>query len=676
MNCLPHGLSALRQSIIRGLLGSALLLVLPAQAATNVTEYSLEELLAMEVTSVAKKSQRLSEAAAAVHVITQEDIRRSGMTSIPELLRTVPGLQVAQIDASKWAISARGFNNRWSNKLLVLMDGRTLYTPLFSGVYWDVQDTPLEDIERIEVTLGPGGTLWGANAVNGVINIITRHSGDTQGGLATALVGNQEKSASLRYGGDVGEDSWFRTYAKANKRDNFVDANADASHDAWDIQRLGFRADWEYSSLDALTLQGDLYQGDAEQTISILENLSSSAQFQQDSAALNGSNLLLRWNHTLAQDADWEFQVYFDHTKRDDLSVLQSIKTFDLDFHHHFRLFERQDITWGLGYRLIEDDIDGSFTVSFDPESRDQDIYSIFIQDEISLRKDLRLTLGTKLEHNDFTGFEYQPSARLLWLVAEAHTLWGAVSRAIRTPSRSDTDIRINFMTSPVPVDPTLFSILGSKDFESEEVLAYELGYRGQPRSDISLDAAIFYNIYDNLATSEISFGLEGAPIPTNALVASTFDNQMEGEGYGMELAAGWQAMSNWRLSASYSWLKTDLRLDSASTAVVDAGIREKPSPEQQFQLHSYWNINEQFELDMALYYVDEIVARDPSGGFSKAPAYTRLDIRLGWQPQNNIELSLVAQNLLDDNHAEFFSPDVMSSDVPRSFYAQAKLWF
>ena len=676
MNCLPHGLSVLRQGIMRGLLGPAVLLVLPAQAA-NVTEYSLEELLTMEVTSAARKNQRLSEAAAAIHVITQEDIRHSGMTSIPELLRTVPGLQVAQIDASKWAISARGFNSRLSNKLLILMDGRTLYSSLFSGVYWDVQDTLLEDIERIEVILGPGGTLWGANAVNGVINIITRHSGDTQGGLVTALAGDQENGASLRYGGAVGEDSWFRTYAKANKRDNFVDANADASHDAWDIQRLGFRTDWEYSSQDALTLQGDLYQGDAEQTIINLENLFSTTQFQQDSAALSGGNLLMRWNHAPEQGADWELLAYFDQATRDDLSGLQRIKTFDVDFHQRFRLLEHQEITWGMGYRRIEDDTDGSFTVSFNPENTEQDIYSVFIQDEIFLRNDLRLTLGSKFEHNDFTGFEYQPSVRLLWLMAKAHSLWGAVSRAVRVPSRSDVDIRVNAATSPVPVDPTLISVLGNKNFESEEILAFELGYRGQPRSDISLDVAVFYNIYDKLATSEVSFSMEGTPIPTNGLIASTYGNQMTGDGYGMELATDWQAMSNWRLSASYSWLKQNLRLDTSATNIVKVRGREDSTPpEQQFQLRSSWNIRDQFELDMALYYVDDIVALDPAGNVSGIPAYTRLDIRLGWQPQENIELSLVAQNLLDDNHAEFFTPAVLSSDVPRSFYAQAKLWF
>jgi iron complex outermembrane receptor protein len=652
---------ALRRSATSTLLGFVLLGAVTAEAATDMTQFSLEELLSMEITSVAKKLQRLSAAAAAIHVITSEDIRRSGMTSIPELLRMVPGLHVARIDASKWAISSRGFNNRWSNKLLVLMDGRSLYTPLYSGVYWDVQDTPLEDIDRIEVIRGPGGTLWGANAVNGVINIITRHSRDTQGGFVTARAGSHENGATLRYGAALGEDGWFRGYVKAKDIDNFDDADLFTAHDEWDMQQAGFRADWEPTFRDAITLQGDIYTGDDDQTIGILE--APGLAYRQDTADLNGGNLLLRLHRTIEHDSEWELQAYFDRTERDDLALKQRIDTFDLNFHHRFPLTEHHEITWGLGYRRIEDSIDNSFTVSFDPESFDQDLYSAFIQDEIRLRDDLYLTLGSKFEHNDFTGFELQPSARLLWQMAEEHTFWGAISRAVRTPSRSDRDIQLS-VEGPVPT----ISIFGSTNTESERLTAFEVGYRGRPQRDLSMDVTLFYNIYDNLISSEVN-------VPLPLTIDTTFDNKMEGESYGLELAANWQVTPDWRLHAGYSWQKINVWLDSNSTDITTVFEREESNPEQQFQLRSLWNISDNLELDAALFFVDSIEVPGPYGSVY-VPDYTRLDLRLGWRPHKDIELSLGGQNLLDNRHYEFATRDVISNQVPRTFYGQVNLKF
>jgi len=687
MGLLKTELRRFQTGTVYALLGAAMLGATTAQAATDLFQLSLEELLSMEITSVSKKGQPLSEAAAAIYVITQDDIRRSGMTTIPELLRMVPGLHVAQIDANKWAISSRGFNGRWANKLLVLIDGRSLYTPLFSGVYWDIQDTLLEDIERIEVIRGPGGSLWGANAVNGVINIITKHSRDTQGGLVTARAGNGEKSASMRHGSALGGNGWFRAYAKTVDHDNFVDSNEDDSYDDWNQQRAGFRADWEPTTQDTLTLQGDIYKGDSNQETGYLADLLSTATFEQDTIKQDGGNLLFRWRRTLEEGSEFELQTYFDHAERKDITLGQKIDTFDLDLQHRFQATEFHEISWGLGYRIIDDDIDSTFTVSFDPATRHTEVYSAFIQDEIRLRDNLRLTMGSKFEHNDFTGFEYQPSARLLWLASQEHTFWGALSRAVRTPARTDEDIRINIVSfsspfvdpdgpGPLPVGATsLLSILGNKQVKSEEVIAFELGYRGQPRSDISLDISAFYNDYDNLVTGETSFLLETTPAPDHALIARSFDNQLQGVSYGLELVTSWQVNSNWRLHGGYTWQKLDMKLDSTSTDVNNAGDREDTNPEQQFQLRSHWDINDKLELDVALYFVDSIKPRD-STGLVNVPSYERLDMRIAWQPEKNLELSLAGQNLLDDQHPEYFSSDISPTEVPRTLYAQIKYLF
>ncbi len=668
-------------------LGPVLALFGSTALQADVTRYSLEELLGMEITSVAKKPQRLSHAAAAVHVITSEDIRRSGLSSVPELLRMVPGLHVARIDAGKWAISSRGFNGIRANKLLVLMDGRTLYTPLFSGVYWDVQDTPLEDIERIEVIRGPGGALWGANAVNGVINIITRHSRETQGTLISARAGGEEKAATLRQGGALGEDGWLRAYAKTKALDNFEDNGPTAAHDAWDIQQAGFRGDWRLNPRDALTVQGDIYQGKADQTIGSLADLHSATEFLPDTADLRGGNLLMRWQRKLSSDSEWELQTYFDHTERRENILEQRIDTFDVDFHHRFALSESQEITWGLGYRFIQDDIDNSFTVSFTPDRRDQHLYSAFIQDEISLRRDLMLTLGSKFEHNDFTGFEVQPNARLLWQASQAHSLWGAVSRAVHTPSRSDLDIRINVaaFSSPFvdpdgpgplpPGTPTLLSIFGNPDLDSEEVIAFELGWRGSLRQDLSVDLAGFYNLYDRLYDTQRELRYETSPPPSHMLIASNISSRMEGNSYGLELSANWQPIPQWRLTAGYAWQQLDMRTDPAGADPVKVREREAGNPQQQLQLRSLWNIRHDLELDLALYYVDAIDAISP-GAFVPIPAYTRLDLRLGWHPTKDLQLSIGGQNLLDDKHPEFVTRDVVASSVPRTFYGQAILRF
>ena len=660
--------------------------VMPAQAESDSSQDALVEPKAMEVDSPARKPQSQSEAPAAVFVVSREDIRRSGMTTIPELLRLVPGLNVAQINNNKWAITSRGFNGRWADKLLVLMDGRTLNSPLFSGVYWDAQNTAIEDIERIEVIRGAGGALWGSGAVNGVVNIITRHSRDTQGRLLVARVGDQDTGATFRYGGSFADSGWMRAYAKVDDSDAFVDAGGNTTYDSRLVQQAGFRADWEPTARDELTLQGDTYSGGSEQTTTYLQNVNSAAQLRQDNADLDGINLMLHWRRHLDERSDWAFQTYFDRADRNDLILNQRVSTLDLDFQHRFPWRELQEITWGLGYRRVEENIKGSFSLSFEPPNRNQDLISAFVEDEILLRDDLRLSMGARFEHNDYSGDEYQPSIHLLWLEPGDRIVWGAVSQAIRIPSRSDTDMRSNYLalSSPsvdpdgpsgplVAGDPTLFSTLGNKNLDAEDLLSFELGYRNQPRPDLSYDVTAFYNVYNHLLSSERSVGSEGTPVPTNAVIADTADNKLEGRSYGLELASKWQAKADWRLFASYSWLNIDMGLDAGSNNFSREHELEQASPEQQIQLRSQWDLRNDLELDMALYYVDSIVVRD-STGFVHIPDYSRFDVRVAWQAQKDLELSVVGQNLLDDQHPEFLTTDGPSSEVPRALYGQIKL--
>ena len=446
---------------------SSILLANPVQASGSMDNYldlPLEDLLSMEVTSVSKKKQRLTEAAAAVFVITQEDIRRSGVTSIPEALRLAPGLQVAKIDANKWAISSRGFNTQFVNKLLVLIDGRSVYTPSYSGVYWDAQDTLLEDIDRIEVIRGPGATLWGANAVNGVINIITKQAGDTQGGLMVASAGNEEKViAGLRYGAELNKNTHGRLYLKFNERDSsYAPGLDDEAGDDWKSLRGGFRIDSQPSDKDRWTVQGDVYEADENQTLNLWRDPSDPSNLNfapfyldantADEIESSGWNLLTRWDHLLSNTSNITLQLYYDHTKRAENFLLQEQDTLDIDFQHQLEVFGNHDLVWGLGYRHIEDEFSNTYIVAFLPDSGSSDLFSAFLQDEIELLPDrLRLTLGSKFEQNDFTGFEVQPSARLIWLPTERSTLWGSVSRAVRTPSRLEDRLPDRVTNHPNP---------------------------------------------------------------------------------------------------------------------------------------------------------------------------------------------------------------------------------
>jgi len=638
---------------------------------------SIEDLMNIEVTSVARKPQKLSESASAVYVITQEDIRRSGMSSIPELLRMVPGLSVAQFDANKWAISSRGFGDLYADKLLVLVDGRTMYSPLFSGVSWDVQDMPLEDIERIEVIRGSGGTLWGANAVNGVINIITKQAQDTQGGLASLSAGRLERDGeTLRYGGKMGEAGYFRIYGKHFNRGNFVDAAGADAADKWKQRRGGFRMDLNPGGGDTLTLNGDTYSGESGGTAAGPLLVPPYAVAAPAVAQVDGGHLQAGWHRPLEPGSDLSLNFYYDHTNRQ--QVFQSEQageardTYDIDFQHRFPWGASHELVWGSGYRQTTDKTSNTTFMTFIEPSKTLNLYSAFVQDESRwMENRLHFIAGSKFEHNDYTGFETQPNVGLLWKTGADGALWAAASRAVRTPTRGDTGVNISVQAFPTGAVPPvgLATVFANPDTGSEKLTAYEIGFRDKPRENFSYDLAAFYNDYSKLVTHET-----GTPYPDNTfstlIVPIAPANMGHGRVYGAEASANWQAAERWRIKGSLSLLRMHLVADAGSTDTSLVSL-EGSSPRQQWQLHSLLDLPYQLNLDAALYHVSELPAQG-------VPAYTRLDLRLGWQPRKDMELSVAAQNLTNSRHLEFAGSPIaqIGSQVPRAVYGKVTLKF
>ncbi|MBI9092255.1 MAG: TonB-dependent receptor [Desulfobacterium sp.] len=639
---------------------------------SDLTDLSIEDLMGIKVTSVSKKAQYLSDSAAAIFVITNEDLKRSGVTNIPDALRMVPGLNVARIDSNKWAVNSRGATSRFADKLLVLIDGRSVYTPSFSGVYWEVQNVMLEDVERIEVIRGPGATLWGANAVNGVINIMTKHAKETQGGLVSLGGGSEEQAfTSARYGASLGKKTYGRIYAKGFKGDEFQFSQGSDAGDDWGIRQGGFRVESKLNANDSVKLQGDIYQGDINQQVTVLSPATPNGMETNDDTEVSGGNLVARWQSILSSTSEFSLQAYYDRTERKEAYVHEKRNSFDLDFQHQFSAGNRHDIVWGARYRHTSDDFARNPLVLIDPDTRSDDLYSAFIQDEISLVQNrLQLTLGSKFEHNNYTGHEIQPSIRLLWAPHPNHKLWTSISRAVRTPSRVEHDgVIINEVippSSPPAVLPVVIKTVGTPDYDSEELTAYELGYRFVPNHTFSLDIATFYNDYDNARTVELATPVFQGTYIEQALC---FSNNFSAHTYGVEVAGTWQAVKWLKLDLAYSYLISDF----------EDGAQVGKEPTHQASFRSALTPRKDLDLDIWLRYVDNVssiyVASD-NDRFD-IDGYLTLDLRLAWRPTAHWELSLVGQNLLESRHLEFVQESfTRPTEVQRGIYGKVTYQF
>jgi iron complex outermembrane receptor protein len=609
-----------------------------AQSIEDLRSLSIEELANIEITSVSKSTQRLSDAAAAIYVISHDDIIRSGVSTIPEMLRLAPNLQIAQLNATTYAISARGFNvgnnASMSDKLLVLIDGRTVYTPLFAGVYWDMQGVLPENIERIEVISGPGATLYGANAVNGVINIITRNSDATQGGVADVGAGNIQRGGSLQYGGRLSDNLTYRVYGEhnqfsPNKLMNGLDAN-----DAWSKPQGGFRIDWSPPK-ELVTLQGDVFQAS-----------------ERPGSSIAGRDLVANWQHQLDGGSSLQAQAYYDVAKRfsDNDGGGFTVSTYDLSAQHRFAVGGWNDIVWGAGDRVVSYEIENTPTLLFVPAGRTLNLANAFMQDTMTLSDTVKLTVGMKLEDEPYTGLEPLPSARVSWKAADNALLWSAISRAVRAPTPVDRDIIERIGTTDI--------IHQSFNFRSESLTAYELGTRIQAARRLSFSVSGYYNVYDDLRSIETSPG---------TVLPFRWGNQMKGLVYGLEAWGDYRVVDWWRLGVGFNVLHEHFRPKPGSTDVGGVSF-VADDPNHQASLRSSIDIGSNVTWDAFARYVGKL--HNPA-----VPEYAELNMRLGWKISPALEISLSGFNLLHAHHVEFAEPGI-SDEVPRSFFVETRFRF
>jgi iron complex outermembrane receptor protein len=647
---------------------SAALPAWPQQNSADLTNQSLEDLMNITVTSASKKEQKMSQAATAMFVITPEEIQRSGATNIPDLLRMVPGLDVAQIDGNTWAVTARGFNLQFANKLLVLIDGRAVYSPLFGGVDWDTLDVPLEDIERIEVIRGPSGSVWGENAVSGVINITTKKAGDTQGGFVAGTVGTLENAlGTVQYGGKIGEDTSYRVFTKYRDVDHYPDLTGQEAHDGWHLLHGGFRADTDFSEKDTLTVQGDLYAGSEGAAIAHAELNPPDNVTLFKISPLSGGNVLGRWHHIFSDRSDTTLQVYFDRYARSGPEAREVRNTLDFDFQYHSAWGSRQDWVWGAGYRHTADQTVGTIDQAFVPADLAGHDFNLFAEDQITLKPGrVFLFAGSKIENSYFTGFDLQPSARIAWTPSDRQTFWAGVSRATRTPTRRDEDLIAVLTALPGPSEAAL---LGNPQEKSEHVVGYAVGYRTEPNPRVSIDTTIFANDYFGLESVEPQTPFYRSS-PAVLIIPESFANKLHGTTEGVELSVKWKVADRWTLSPGYSFLQMNLH-GASNMDVQTITDTEGTSPHHEAQLRSHVNLLRGWTWDASAYFVDQLPA-------PAIASYTRLDSQLTWQFKEGIRLSFLGQNLLQDHHAEFNDQlqSVNSSEVKRSAYAKFSVIF
>jgi iron complex outermembrane receptor protein len=668
----------LRRGCLSLLLG--LILAIPAwpqQQPPDLTEMSLEDLLNIEVTSASKKEQRLSHVAAAIFVITQDDIQHSGATSIPDVLRMVPGVDVAQIDANHWAISIRGFNATYANKVLVMIDGRSVYSDSFSGVFWDQQDVPLEDIDRVEVIRGPGGTVWGANAVNGVINIITKDTRETHGGLISAGGGTQTAANTLlQYGAAAGSRGSYRVFGHYFDVVNSATPGGQSATDGWHGLHGGFRTDWDLSQTDTLSVQGDLMRtGGGENVYAIFPNIPLATNLNEPVTNSVG-DIMARWEHKLANGSHTSLQVYYNYVHRfGDEGVDQHSRTIDVEFQHHLSIAMRHDIVWGLDYRVDDISLVGTtaYSYQFDPSHRLDNLATGFLQDEIAITKSFFLTLGSKFEHNAYTGFEYEPSAQMVWTPSVRQTLWASASRAIRQPAMLDTNSQFNIGLFQLGgSDFGIATLSGDQHPQSEKLWDYETGYRNQIGKRLSVDLTGFLSYYRNLETFEPQDPFSVNSEQPHLVIPEMFAFNAHGRDYGAEIFVKWDASSRLRISAGYSFLNMSTTPD-ASAIGSTVFVPPADSPRHQIQVRSQLKLWRNLDWDASASWTSAL-ANVP---FYYVPDYTRVDSQLTWHAGESLKFSVVGQNLTSPRHIEFADTlGINGTLVSRSLFAKVQWRF
>lgn len=617
------------------------------------------------ITTVERQESTVGRTAAAIYVITEDMIRRSGVRTIPDALRLAPGVHVAQIDANKWAISIRGFNGRFSNKLLVQIDGRTIYTPLFAGVFWDVQDVLLEDVARIEVIRGPGSAMWGANAVNGVINVITKSSRDTTGFFAESGGGNERLFASARVGGETKNGSW-RFFTKWFDRDAGRGVGFEPADD-WQLTHLGFRIDQRVNSLDEWTIQGDYYNGDAG-TRAIFPLATPPFLGQgADPQTIGGGNILCRYSRRYSADDQWTLQFYYDQTIRHlhTQGFREQRHTVDVDFQRQLKVGLWHRLVWGMAYRNTADTISNDgLAIKFFPNARAINRYSVFAQDQMTMIDDLFfVTLGSKFSYNDFSGFEIQPTLRLLYTPTASKTVWASVSRAVRVPARVNQDLHLTTVPVSVPFFPAYPQFRGDPNLDSETLLAYELGMRSSPTKEFYWDIATFYNRYNHLdGFLPRSPGID--PVTGLFVLPFQFVNGVVADTVGGEFTTSLQLTDAWQLRAAYSLIAIDV--DAAPGVTLSDPTQGTVRNIAYF--HSSWDIGNDIDFDLMGRWVDSMKT-------GNIPSYFEIDTRIAWRPNDVFEFSLIGRNLLDCAHPEYESDvyaGALATEVQRELYGQA----
>jgi len=623
----------------------------------DLMQLSLEELMNVTIYTASKREESLFDSPSASYVVTADDIKHSGVTNVADALRLAPGVNVARLDASHFAVSIRGLNGAFTNKLLVMIDGRTVYLEVFSGTLWSEQDVMLEDIKHIEIVRGPGGALWGANAVNGVINIVTKHAKDTQGGLASGRTDtNGDVYGSIRYGGKIGDDEklYYRIYAKYSDHKAF-DNPSGADADQWDSVMGGIRVDYDLGDTRKLFFDLGGFSQDFNRAFNRATAVAPFTAPVTGRSSFAGGSAIAKWTWEQLPGENISFQSFYTHSTRNSANEVNlEEQRFDLQYQQNKQLGENHDVTWGLGFRHDYTKAENSPPIIFTPTNRDTYSYNAFVNDRITLKEDvLDFIVGIKAEYQSLVDWQFQPNAKLLYRPDDTKTFWASIARALRSPSRFERDVTYSTPGSP-------FTTVGNPTFKSEELIAYEIGARYKAAEHVALDLALFYNDYNDIRH-----------IP--ATPPLTFTNTLEIESYGAELAFDWQPTSNWQTRASLTALQMDFDYP-AGTSTTNGG--ESLSPHWQSTILSRYAINSEWSISGNLRYVDRIKKTNAvTTVVDQVNAYITADLRLGWTPRDNFEVALVGRNLMSPNRREFISEIHRdATETPRSVYIQA--WF